>query len=53
MLAVVRSERAAPANAGGVSYDAAGAALRLLTAENRELFPKSQKQLILRRRGEG
>lgn len=38
MLSVVRGERPAPANAGGVSYESAGAVLRLLTAENRELL---------------
>lgn len=38
MLAVARGERTAPVNAGGVSYESAGAVLRLLTAENRELL---------------
>lgn len=38
MLAVARGERAAPVDAGGVSYGSAGAVLRLLTAENRELL---------------
>ena len=38
MLAVVRGERAPPPCPGGVSYESAGAVLRLLTAENRELL---------------
>ncbi|OIQ94956.1 MarR family protein [mine drainage metagenome] len=38
MLAVARGERPVPADAGGVSYESAGAVLRLLTAENRELL---------------
>ena len=38
MLAVVRGERSAPADAAGVSYESAGAVLRLLTPENRELL---------------
>lgn len=38
MLAVVRGERAVPTNAGGVSYESAGAVLHLLTTENRELL---------------
>ncbi|AEM47032.1 regulatory protein MarR [Acidithiobacillus ferrivorans SS3] len=38
MLAVVRGERAVPTNVGGVAYESAGAVLRLLTSENRELL---------------
>ena len=37
MLAIARGERP-PVDAGGVSYESAGAVLRLLTAENRELL---------------
>ena len=43
MLAVVRGERTPPVDAGGVSYESAGAVLRLLTAENRELLAAIDK----------
>lgn len=43
MLAVARGERTAPFDAGGVSYESAGAILRLLTAENRELLAAIDK----------
>ena len=43
MLAVARGERKPPVDAGGVSYESAGALLRLLTAENRELLAAIDK----------
>ena len=43
MLAVARGERTPPVDAGGVSYESAGAVLRLLTAENRELLAAIDK----------
>ena len=43
MLAVVRGERTPPVDAGGVSYESAGAVLRLLTSENRELLAAIDK----------
>ena len=43
MLAVARGELPAPADAGGVSHESAGAVLCLLTAENRELLAAIDK----------